>query len=219
MGAASRGVRFCFLNRPATLSGPLPLPRERLKRFSALRIETARRIMYDQSSLKYQSLSPRLSCFSRFPRSPSLFHFVSGFFSLSLLLLCKMDVVKSLGHPRPSFPSGCQYLRCRRVLATWVVEVCVSLGLSENAPFLAVEFMDRSFEVLGPKLNHISQRPRFQLVAVVCVCVCVCVRVQLENRILFTAWTQSFRNFELFSPGGLCHLEQRAGKYGFAGAG
>ena len=47
-------------------------------------------------------------------------------------------------------------------------------GLSENAPFLTVELMDRSFDVLGAKLNHISKRPRFQLVAVVCVCVCAC---------------------------------------------
>ena len=39
---------------------------------------------------------------------------------------------------------------------------------------LAVELMDRSFDVLGAKLNHISKRPRFQLVAVVCVYVCLC---------------------------------------------
>ena len=42
--------------------------------------------------------------------------------------------------------------------------------------------MDRSFDVLGAKLNHISKRPRFQLVAVVCVC--VSVRVQLEKQFL-----------------------------------
>eukprot|EP00992_Anisonema_acinus_P011332 TRINITY_DN7327_c0_g1_i2.p1 TRINITY_DN7327_c0_g1~~TRINITY_DN7327_c0_g1_i2.p1 ORF type:complete len:267 (-),score=42.75 TRINITY_DN7327_c0_g1_i2:174-974(-) len=59
------------------------------------------------------------------------------------------------------------YIRCRKTLVVWVIEVCEVLGLSNTTAFHATNLMDRVFE--SPDLNQRARKQQFQLIAMCCI--------------------------------------------------
>ena len=70
---------------------------------------------------------------------------------------------------RPSHPPDSCFIRCRRTLVVWMLQVCEQLEFTNGTAFRAIELMDRVF--VSERLNDDSKQGSFQLIAMACLAI------------------------------------------------
>ena len=74
---------------------------------------------------------------------------------------------KEMVQMRPSHPDDSCYIRCRRTLVVWMLQVCEELEFTNGTAFQAIGLMDRVF--VSERLNDASKQGSFQLIAMACI--------------------------------------------------